>query len=105
MLGIKRFAFSAVICIVFFNKKFRGYRCRAKFIIKFTALLLKIKFHTKKTRRTKCFAILIGCFNMPANRTFPFINAKNGLEDCVLLAYRLFMYLYAGLVTALSPSN
>src|SRR5688572_21840091 len=80
VFSIKRFAFVQRFRFMFFNQIFRCDGCGTEFVIKLTALLLKIKFNPKKTRSTKCFAFFVNGFYMPADRIFPFINAKNGLE-------------------------
>src|SRR5688572_27447436 len=78
-LCVKRLTFPGFLCIIFFDQIFWCNRSRAKLIIKFASLLLKIKFNTKKTGGSKCFAVFIDRFNMPANRIFTFIDT----EDCL----------------------
>ena len=80
MTGVEDFIVVQHAGILLLDKVFRGYGCRAKFIIKLATGLLEIKFNTKKTRCTQCFSSFIDRFNMPAQRTFPFVDAEYGLK-------------------------
>ena len=66
--GINQFFHPACFSIILFNEIFRRNRCRTKFIIKLTALLLKVKLHTKKARGSKCFRFFINRFKVAKNR-------------------------------------
>ena len=78
---INQLTLSWLLCVKLFDQIFWCYRCRTKLIIKFTSLLLKIKFNTKKTGGSKCFAFFIYRFNMTTNGIFPFIDTEDGLES------------------------
>src|SRR5688500_16462638 len=82
MFGIKRFSFSFCFSFIFFDQVFWSNRSRAKLIIKFASLLLKIKLYAKEAGSAKGFRSLINGLNMAAYGIFSFINTKNGLEAC-----------------------
>src|SRR5688572_982639 len=90
MLGIKRLAFSRSFCLKLLNKIFWRNRRRAQLIIKLTALLLKIKFNSKKTGSAECFAVSVNSFYMSSYRTLSFINTENGLEGRYVTAQLFF---------------
>src|SRR6187399_2585599 len=77
---INWFTLSWFSCFRLFDQIFWCNRRRTKLIIKFTSFLLKIKFNTKKTGGSKCFAIFIYRFNMATNGIFTFIDTEDGLE-------------------------